>query len=230
MFDDVLSPVRLTGLVAVLGALAYALGDVLILAVKANIADYPNLRPHQKLLSGSEKMVALSWPRMLWGGLLGVFATPLLVLGLWPLYQGLAPAGGWAAWPVVILFGVGFIIAPFVHGSFIYLGEYIQALNRLSGEAQDVIVGMFRRHRTVLAISYGVVAIAIVLASLWFSAAVALGATRFPAWMALVNPITALLAWMALRRLLPKLTDFAEGAGFNIAFFVFFALVTFTLR
>jgi hypothetical protein len=165
----------------------------------------------------------------MWGGLLGVFATPLLLSSLWLLYFGLAPAGPWAAWPPVLLFGLGFVLAPFVHGSFIYLGEYVRALNRVSADSQAIIVDMFKRHRQVLTISYGVVAVAILAASLWFSAAVVVGGTRFPIWMALVNPITAILVWLVIRRLLPKLTGFAEGAGFNIGFLAFFALTTATL-
>lgn len=221
--------IQTTGLLAMLGALVYAIGDVLMLAVKANLADYPNLQPHAKLLSGTERMVALPWWRLMWGGLLGVFATPLLVIGLWTLYYGLAPAGEWAVWPTVLLFGVGFILAPFVHGSFIYLGEYVQALNRLSGEAQTVITQMFLRFRTLLMISYGGVIVAILAASLWFSASVWLGATRFPIWMAAVNPLSALLVWLAVRRVAPLLGDWLAGAGFSIAFFAFFTCVTLTL-
>ncbi|MGQ0601634.1 MAG: DUF6796 family protein, partial [Anaerolineales bacterium] len=80
--------IQTTGLLAMLGAVIYAIGDVLMLATKANLADYPNLQPHAKLLSGTERMVALPWWRLMWGGLLGVFATPLLIIGLWTLYYG----------------------------------------------------------------------------------------------------------------------------------------------
>lgn len=220
---------QLAGLAAMLGAIVYALGDVLLLAGRAELARHPNLQPHAKLLSGTERMAELSWPRLMWGGLLGVFATPLLLASLWLLYSGLAPAGPWAAWPPVLLFGLGFILAPFVHGSFIYLGEYVQALDRLGADAQAVIVGMFQRHRQVMLISYGVLLAALLAASLWFSAAVFLGGTRFPIWMALVNPLTTLLAWLLLRRLVPALAQHLEGAAFNIAFLAFFAAATFTL-
>jgi hypothetical protein len=63
----------------------------------------------------------------------------------------------------------------------------------------------------------------------WFSVSVALGGTRFPAWMAAVNPITMLLLWLVVRRLLPRLAEKVEGAGFNLAFLAFFALATATL-
>lgn len=224
-----LTTLQLAGLTAMLGALIYAVGDVLLLAARVDLTQHPRLQPHVQLLSGAEKMAALSWPRLMWGGLLGVLATPLLLLALWPLYHGLAPAGGWAVWPVLGLFGVGFVLAPFVHGSFIYLGEYVQALERVGADSQAVIVAMFQRHKQLLTISYGVIAIAILAASLWFSAAVALGETRFPLWMAAVNPLTALMGWLGVRRLIPALGVALEGAGFNIAFLVFFTLVTFSL-
>ena len=226
---DAVFLVHLTGLFAIIGVLCYAVGDVLMLAAKANPEDYPNLKPHAKLLSGTERMVALPEWRLVWGGLIGVLVTPLLVAGLWHLYYGLASAGAWSVWPPVILFGIGFILAPFVHGSFIYLGEYVQALNRVGPDSQAVIVEMFNRHKKIMILSYGPLLVCVLIASIWFSAAVAFGDTLFPRWMAAVNPITALIAWLIVRRVAPKLVERVDGAGFNIALFVFFALTTITL-
>lgn len=228
MFNDP-TLVHLTGLLAILGVLCYAIGDVLMLAAKANVADFPNLQPHLKLLSGTERMAGLPWWRLAGGGLIGVLITPVLVAGVWHLYYGLAPAGPWSAWPPVWLFAAGFILAPFVHGSFIYLGEYVQALNRVGADSQAVIVEMFKRYKQVLLVSYGTLGVCILIASLWFSVAVALGGTRFPHWMAAVNPLTMFAVWLVVRRLLPSLAAHVEGAGFNIAFLLFFALTTITL-
>ncbi len=220
---------QLAGLLAIIGAILYAASDVFLLASRVNIANYPNLQPHVKLLSGSERMVVLPEWRRIWGGLLGVLVTPLVVAVLWPLYYGLAPAGPWAVWPVVVLFGIGLIIAPFVHGSFIYMGEYVHALNQLAPDGQTVIVEMLNRHKKIMTVSYSPVLLALTLASIWFSVAVALGATLFPQWMAAINPITALIAWFILRRIFPPLAVWFEGAGFNIALLVFFAFVTATI-
>ena len=56
------------------------------------------------------------------------------------------------------------------------------------------------------------------------------GRCAFPTWMAAANPVIALLAWLALKRLLPsKLVEALEGAGFNIAYLVFFLLAIITL-
>jgi hypothetical protein len=48
--------------------------------------------------------------------------------------------------------------------------------------------------------------------------------------MALVNPVTAFLAWALVKRILPsRIRDLTEGAGFNIAYVIFFSFTTWAL-
>jgi len=230
MSAEMLLPIRLSGLIAILGALVYAIADTLLLAAKVDLVDYPRLEPHRKLLSGMERMVVIPPRRLLWGGLLGVFATPAILLGFWLVYQGLGDAGVGLALPPAVLFACASVVGAFVHGSFIYLGEYVQALNRLKDESQPILLEMLARHRTIMTITYAFLLASNLVASIWFSVVVALGMSAFPTWMAAVNPVTALLAWLVVKRLLPEsLVDATEGAGFNIAYLVFFILVTATL-
>jgi hypothetical protein len=224
---DMTAILRTSGLLAIVGALVYAIGDVLLLASKVNLADYPNLQAFAKMLSGAEKMVVLPWRRLFWGGLLGVFATLLVLQGFWLVFQGLLPAGLWLALAPVLLFASATVIGAFVHGSFIYLGECVQALDQVSAESQPVVARMFGHHRAIMMITYGFVAACALLASLWYSALVVLGRTAFPAWMAAINPITVVLAWLLLKRILPGwVRKYTEGAGFNIGYLVFFISIT----
>ena len=228
--ENIITPLRITGLLALLGAFLYAVGDVLLLATKVNLDDYPKLKPFAKLLSDAEKMVVLSPNRMIWGALLGVFATPLVAIGFWQVYQGLSGANATAVLATVLLFGVGSVLGAFVHGTFYYMGEYIHALNKVEESSQPVIVDMINRHKKVLIISYAPVLLVIVVASIMFSILVASGRTSFPVWMAAVNPLTMTIAWLLIKRILPQfIRDGAEGAGFNIAFMAFFAFTTLTL-
>src|SRR5215510_2120268 len=100
-----ISILRITGLLALFGAFLYAIGDVLLLASKVNLDDYPKLKPFAKLLSDAEKMIILSPNRMIWGALLGVFATPLVMAGYWQVYRGLAGADALLVLITVLLFG-----------------------------------------------------------------------------------------------------------------------------
>jgi len=228
--EQLLPSLRITGLLALLGALLYAIGDVLLLASKVSLDHYPKLKPFAKLLSDAEKMVVLPPSRMIWGALLGVFATPLVLAGFWQVYQGLSGADETLNLITGLLFAIASVIGAFVHGTFYYMGEYIQALNKVDDNSQAVIAEMIARHRKVLIITYAPVIIFIMIASVLFSILVASGKTAFPVWMAAVNPVTMTIAWLLIKRVLPQFVrDWTEGAGFNIAFLAFFACTTITL-
>lgn len=221
---------KITGLLALLGTCLYAIGDVLLLASKVNLDNYPRLKPFAKLLSDAEKMIVLSPKRMIWGALLGVFATPLVLLGYWQVYQGLSGANTWAVLTTVGLFGCASVIGTFVHGTFYYMGEYVHALNNVEEKSQSLIGSMIERHKKVLIITYAPVMLFIVIASVMFSILVISGKTTFPIWMAGVTPLTMTVIWLAIKRILPQfIRDWTEGAGFNIAFMAFFACTTITL-
>ena len=227
---DQLSSLRVTGILALVGALLYAIGDVLLLASKASLDHYPRLKPFAKLLSDSEKLVVVPPRRLIWGALLGVFATPLVVAGYWQIYQGLGRANAFLTLVTLILFASASIIGVFVHGTFYYMGEYVHALNDVQDDSQGIVAGMIQRHRNVLIVTYAPVLVFIFLASILFSVLVASGKTLFPGWMAAINPVTMTILWLLLKRILPQFVrDHTEGAGFNIAFLVFFTCTTATL-
>jgi hypothetical protein len=228
--EQLINSLRITGLLALLGAFLYAIGDVLLLASKASLDNYPRLKPFAKLLSDAEKMVVLPPTRLMWGALLGVFATPFMLAGFWQVYHGLNGAHETLILVTGLLFAIASVIGAFVHGTFYYMGEYVQALNKVEEGSQAVIAEMIARHRKVLILTYAPVMILIVTASILFSILVASGKTAFPIWMAAINPVTMTIAWLLIKRVLPQFVrDWTEGAGFNIAFLAFFACTTITL-
>jgi len=228
--EPLITSLRITGFLALLGALLYAVGDVLLLASRASLDNYPRLKPFAKLLSEAEKMVVLTPTRLMWGALLGVFATPFMMVGYWQISQGLKGAPDTLILLTGILFAIASVIGAFVHGTFYYLGEYVQALNQVEDGSQVVIADMIARHRKILIITYAPVMILIVMASILFSILVVSGKTAFPVWMAGINPVSLTIAWLLIKRVLPQsVRDWTEGAGFNIAFLTFFAWTTITL-
>jgi hypothetical protein len=97
---QLLAPLRLTGLLALLGPFLYAVGDVLQLASKVDLENYPRLEPFSILLSDSQNMVLPS-KQMIWRAVLDVFATTLVVAGFWQIYEGLGGAD--ISWALVTL-------------------------------------------------------------------------------------------------------------------------------
>ena len=214
--EQLIVPLRVTGLLALLGAFLYAIGDVLLLASKVKLDDYPKLQPFAKLLSDAEKMIVLAPNRLMWGALLGVFATPLVMVGYWQVYQGLGGANPSLALATISLFGIASVIGAFVHGTFYYMGEYVHALNNVQDDSQAVVAEMISRHRKVLIVSYAPVMVFILIASILFSISVASGKTSFPVWMAAINLVTMTVAWLVIKRVLPQFVrDWTEGAGFT---------------
>jgi hypothetical protein len=221
---------RISGFLALAGVFLYAIGDVLLLASKVSLDSYPKLKPFAKLLSDAEKMVVLAPKRLIWGALLGVFATPLVLTGFWQVYQGMGGANAWWALATAGFFGTASVLGGFVHGTFYYLGEYVHALNKVQDDSQPIIAEMIARHRKVLIITYAPVLLFVLIASILFSVFVASDRTAFPVWMAAINPVTMTIAWLLVKRVLPQfIRDWTEGAGFNIAYLIFFACTTASL-
>ncbi|MEW6406246.1 MAG: DUF6796 family protein, partial [Chloroflexota bacterium] len=161
---------------------------------------------------------------------LGVFLTPVILTGFWQVYQGLQGANPSLVLSTFLLFASATVIGAFVHGSFFYMGEYVKALNRVDDQSQTIIADMITRHRRVLMITYAPLLAMIVIASILYSILAASGNTAFPVWMAAINPVTMTIAWLLLKRLLPQFVrDWTEGAGFNIAYLIFFICTTITL-
>ena len=228
--EQLITTRRITGLLALLGALLYAIGEVLLLASKVNLNDFPRLKPFAKLLSNAKKMVILPPNRMIWGALLGVFATPLVLAGIWQVYQGLKGVSESLTLVAGLLFAVASVIGAFIHGTFYYMGEYLQVWNKIEDGSQPVIAKIIGRHRKVVIVTYASVIILILIASILFSILVASGKTAFPIWMAAINPVTMTIAWLLIKRILSQyVRDGTEGAGFNIAFLAFFTCTTITL-
>ncbi len=231
-----LNATQLCGLLAILGACLYAIGDVLLLADKvgpinpASTVDFAAYPPLRRRAHRYAALARLPWWRLVWGGLLGVFAAPLTLAGIWQVYQGLQPAGAWLTLPPVLLFTYASVIGPFIHGSFIHLGATIQTFTQLDEQSRPLVLTKLLQQQKVLMLAYVVLFVCIILGSIWFAVAVGWGTTRFPVWMAAVNPVTLTLVWLASKKILPaRLVDVTEGAGFNIAYILFFSLTTMTL-
>ena len=79
----------------------------------------------------------------------------------------------------------------------------------------------------VLILAYLVFFVLAIVTSVWYAVAVAQGETALPRWMAAVNPLLMTLVYMFLARKVVPMSamKWVQGAGFNIVFIVFFALL-----
>ena len=230
---------QLAGVAGMLGSAIYAAGDVLLLAPDA--AAHGDRRPlpvdvsHDRVLRRRsallEDLARLPYWRLRWGALLGVIGAPLTVAGLWLFYRSLSPAGPWLALPPTMLFLAASVTGPFVHGSFAYVGETVQTLHAVEEGQRPMLAAMLRRQIVTVMMAYAPLILAVITASVWATCAVLTGRTRLPTWVAAVNPVTMTVAWLLLKTILPRpVAGFLQGAGFNIAYFAWFAAMAATVR
>ncbi|MFZ6031166.1 MAG: DUF6796 family protein [Chloroflexota bacterium] len=227
--------IHLAGIITLVGAILYAMADVLLLAhhigplqdIPATAVDFGTSEKWRRRANMLACMSKMPWKRLVWGGLQGVLVTPLVMSGAWVLYQALKPAGPWLSVPVALLWLGAYPIGAFIHGSFIYLGGSVQAWNLAEGKCKAQLEDTVARMLRVLLTAYVVFFAIAIATSMWYALAVLQGTTALPRWMALINPALLSLAYIILaRKVVPfRVVKYVEGAGFNIVFFLFFALL-----
>jgi hypothetical protein len=227
--------VHLAGVITLVGAVLYAIADVLLLAY--HVGPLQEIPPTAIDFEASERwrrratmltcMSRLPWKRLVAGGMLGVCMTSLVMSGAWVLYHALAPAGFWLSVPVALLLLAGYPVGAFIHGSFIYFGGAVQAWNLAEGECKGQLEETVARMLRVLLSAYVIFFALAIASSVWYAVAVAGGRTALPRWMALLNPALMDAVYVILaRKVVPlRIMKYVQGAGFNIVYIVFFALL-----
>jgi hypothetical protein len=222
-----LTVLRVAGLLGVVGALLYIVGDALLLAVRAAPERHPRLGPHAAVVGSMAKLAELDDRRIATGGLVGVLSTPLVLLGWWVVYRALEPAGPAAAAVPTLAFITASVIGGFAHGWFMALAESIRLLDRAPDATAGAVAAVVARQSRILAVAFIPVGVAAVVGSVLYSIVVLGGSTALPTWMAAVNPLAILAVFLVVRRILPaRLADPLQGTGFSVAYLVLFLLTT----
>lgn len=153
-----------------------------------------------------------------WGSIIGYAALPLWLLGLWPLYRALEPAGPRLAAVPVILLGYALALFPGYH--------YAAALYALGFQVVDANSDSLLNDQLMQVHDGALMAIAgpLTIASLWVVVLILTGKTRYARWMAIISPFLAPLAY-SLAAMIPSPWGayIIPGAG-TLVFTLFFAL------
>jgi hypothetical protein len=168
-------------------------GGLAVLAGLANIvADYL-LRGGPAPVSGAEitleALQSVPYDSVFIGSVLGAAVIPFWLLGLWPVYVALEPAGRWLAVPPVLLLGYMLALAPGYHGAFAFYAAGYQALGAVAGDARPILNGMIERFLAYHDAVFYLIAGVATLGSIWFVVAAGFFRTRYSRWMAAASPI-----------------------------------------
>jgi hypothetical protein len=209
---------RLAGVLAVLAGLTNAVADYL-------------LRGGPAPVSGAaitlEALQAVPYDSVFAGSVLGAAVIPLWLLGLWPVYVALEPAGRWLALPPVVLLGYMLALAPGYHGAFAFYAAGYQALGAAPPEAHPILTPMIERflgyHDAVFYLIAGVAT----LGSVWFVVAAGFFRTHYARWMALASPILVPLTVPLAQALPAPLGGYVRPILGTTIWTLFFLVATF---
>jgi hypothetical protein len=184
-----------TGLISSIASITVGVSDLILL--------YEN-----RLTSGVDLFPMSRMPlwRLRWGGVLGALAVPFTSLGVWQVYQGLAPAGpGWALGPSLLL-AYFLCLGSTAHMSFAYIGVVLKARDELPNQSEGW-TALQRAHLAQRSLFYPVALVdvmAVAVGSAWFSAAVLFNPTLYPAWFGFLNPFACGAALFFSEKWLPR--------------------------
>lgn len=174
------SPIRLAGYGAVFGGIANLVADYLLRGGPAPVASADITL---------EALVHVPSASVFAGGILGAAAIPLWLLGLWPVYRALEPAGRRLALAIVLLFGYGIAVAAGYHGSYAFYAGGYQALAAVGPESKPILVEMtarFLRYHDLLML---LVVVPWMVASVGFVVAVLFFRTHYARWLVVLSPL-----------------------------------------
>jgi len=211
------SMLRLAGLLSILCTLVNAVADLLLFGGGLPV-------------SGAEITVealrSVPYQSVFIGSILGVIVIPFWLLGLWPVYEALKPAGPWFAWPAVLFLGYALTLFPLFHGAYAFYAAGYQALAAVSGEAQSTLTELIEKFLAVRGTLYALVAVNATLGSLWFIVAVVFRRTRYARWMAVVSPLLVPVASPLVRWLPAPMGGYVLPPFATLVFTFFFVLAT----
>ena len=166
--------IRLAGVVSLACAAIVFAADVIMLGLPVSgseVADYQILAsiPEWRLRLGSY----------------GACVIIVLLVGVWQLYEGIAPAGAWWSIPHFILPSYFFISGVMFHFSFPFMAAAVKSEWQTQGSEASQMVQTMREHWLV---PYYTAITSLTLGTVWFAAAVLFRPTYFPRWMAALSP------------------------------------------
>ncbi len=199
------SIVIMTGLIGLVGAVLTGAGEFIL-----HYDALARFGPEFEFLAG------ISTERTTLGHFIGVLGAPLYLVGAWHIRLMLRPAN--EAWSLTAFFitAYGFAVGAVWIGSRASISALINT--PVSPEIEQLIGLYDIRYETLLQI----IRIAVLVLSIIYIWLVMTGRSHYPRWMALLNPISLIIASFIVYAIAPGLGKYLMPIALNVAFFVFF--------
>ncbi|MEM6901530.1 MAG: DUF6796 family protein [Pseudomonadota bacterium] len=207
---------RIAGILAVFGGVINGFADYLL---QGGLILGPAVNTYENLAN-------VDYDLVFWGTIIGNAAIPLWLLGFWPVYVALAPAGRWFALPTVILLGYGFSLFAGYHGSYALYAAGFQAevaTQPAISDATSTLVTRLNEYHGALLVLIG---LTVPLGSLLFILVVLFRRTHYARWMIVCSPFVAFLTQGWIETLPAPWGGVIRPAWSTTIFTLFFLLAT----
>ncbi|STX28380.1 Uncharacterised protein [Legionella beliardensis] len=201
-----------TGFIGFIVAICVGIGEFLL---HFNAKDDRSQEPYQFMRTIPRR-------RLTAGHFISVLIAPLYLIGFWHFYKMLEPGGGFLPLAVAGLAGYSLIMDMAWLSSRAMLGAIMQGQKKLTN-LTDVIRAYRLYGETLLEI----VRFVMQVMSVGFIYLVWQGATYYPTWMIVFNPILILAALSILYAVFPKVGKYLMPGALHINYAIFFALSTY---
>ena len=207
---------RSAGLLAVVGGLANAFSDFLLQGgfiprAAVNTYEFLPFTPFDLVFLGS---------------IIGNAAIPFWLLGFFPVYVALAPAGSRLALSTVFFLGYGFSIFPGYHGSYALYAAGFQAHEAAPAGLTETTATLVQRLHDYHDALLMVIGVPVMIGSILFVVTVMLGRTLFSRWMILMSPIIVPLTQPFIEMTPAPFGGFVRPAYGTLVFTLFFLIAT----
>lgn len=168
---------RVAGILAVIGGVVNSASDYLL---QGGLIGQAAVNTYENLPNAPFDLVFL-------GSIIGNAAIPLWLLGFWPVYHALKPAGRWLSIPPVFILGYFYSLCPGYHGSYALYAAGFQAHKQMpESEVMTTLVERLDSYHEAIIM---VIGISCIIGSIWFIVALLSRRTHFPLWAVILAPI-----------------------------------------
>lgn len=197
---------KMTGLIGLCGAVLVGGGEFLL-----------HFDPLARFGEGYAFMADIPDQRLTLGHFLAAVGIPLYFVGLWHIYQMTKEGSQKIAFAAFAIGAYGFVMGAIWIGSRASIGSLQHHPELLAGT--DLVALYDLRYETLLQ----VIRITTLILSAIYVYLVLRGGTRYPKWMAAVNPFALIIASFLIYLVVPAVGKYMMPIALNIAFGVFFA-------
>ena len=226
--------VQASFLVGLFGALAWLVGDLLLVGfapvteevlVRYQTEDLTNLRLALYMRSGADR-------RLRWGVWLAQFSIWLPLLSLYGLWQMAQPVRG-LAWAGLLCLLIGFSLSPLAHGAFYVIAiigkAYCQDYEE-AGKANKFLVQALNQANHLLNVTWLSALVITYLGWALYGLAIVTGQTQWPPYFLLATPLVTTPIWLGLSHyVIRRWTPLFNGAALNLAWVSFYVLALWLL-